>query len=81
MKVNDGTITSWPAPMPAARNMADRATVPLAKATAWSVPCRAAMASSNRRVQGPLVSTPEPITWVTASTSSAPVTGEASRRR
>ena len=80
-KVSEGTMTSSPGPMPEARSIAASATVPLAIATACSVPCRSAMAASKRRVQGPLVSTPEPRTSVTAATSSGPVTGAARRMR
>ena len=56
MKVSDGTITSSPGPMRAARYMAVRATVPLATATACSTSWRSANRSSKVAVRGPLVS-------------------------
>ena len=65
--------------MPAARYMPASATVPLARATPWRVPCRSAMSSSKRRVAGPLVKIPDARTAPMASSSSGPVIGEAIR--
>ena len=69
-KVNDGTITSSPGPIPSARSPSTSASVPEPTPTAWRTPRKLAASRSNASTFGPRMKRPERSTSSTAFSSS-----------
>lgn len=74
-KVNEGTTTSSPAPIPAATSASRSAEVPEFTATQCRPSTSAENSSSNAATSGPCTTWPPRSTRTAASISSSPITG------